>query len=1021
MTPSGSDQKALLFPSLLVACPEGKSSGARRRARRRGREASWKLVEIIWAYFTFLSGGSPFKQHDQKRLLDKAVCTPWTSSHAKYASGLHDEIHTYVRLQSSEPLSRGILKLSELVNIVRNSDYSNNQAIDKLAKVAKPVKPERMSLPERAGIINPAQFLKGEHLESFKQMPATVPHGIEPDQPTQGCLRVEPHDLLAVNHKLLECGVAALLPESLALRDSSGRIISGGLFAVDHKAESDRIILDRRPFNELERRLVWARLPHGSLLTQLIVPKGYSIRGSGDDLSNYFYLLEHNPAWLPRNAVGQSFDGEGYEKYGGKKGERYILSFRVVAMGDLNAVDIAQQVHFEVLQDGLCMQPHERIEFRQPLPASHTLEGLYIDDHIVTQILPSRRNRKSGTKYRDEIIMQDSRSQYAKHGIPTSAKKAFDKQSVFVAWGTEVENRSGRVGTPRFKLQQLSSLIVRVCKLPVVSRKLLQGITGLLVHPFMHRRSLMCLLQETYLHIENIRDGDRKGLPIKVREELLSCALLLPLCHSNVRWDVSCRIGASDASTTHGGRAATFVTPAIARTLFRYAEHKGEHVRLDWSKGQVQLPSDMRQAPEELESLLLSLPWNQTETCSFNRKQHINLLETKMIQRELQDVVSKTTKPLRCVLLVDSRAAAGAWSKGRSSSKNLNRLLRQSLGWTLAGKKSLHLVWVRSEANPADHPSRCRRIPEPPKNASKIACDVLGEELEQYRTRRSNRQMWREVERQGTYEPTAERHGSTSQPAWSLEPQNVTKKEQQHPAAHAWTFREIFAGKAHLTEAFKKKGVFGVDPPFELMHRGRPIASQNILDDSVFEKLCRDAKKPRQLWHFGFPCGSFSIMQNMNNGSRSKTEPLGNGHLKRERDGNEILHRTLYLCELLHAHGSFFTLENPQSSFAWRIPKMKQVSEKCSCKEAVLDQCRFKLMIPGVDGKLGLAKKPTKFLGTMPFLERLAVRCQHNHEHVAVLGGVKVQGKWQKRSQLAGAYPTALCTAYVKAFELSFK
>jgi len=66
------------------------------------------------------------------------------------------------------------------------------------------------------------------------------------------------------------------------------------------------------------------------------------------------------------------FDGEGYETYGGKKGESYILSFRVVAMGDLNAVDIAQQVHFEILQDGLCMQPGERIEFKQPLPASHT-------------------------------------------------------------------------------------------------------------------------------------------------------------------------------------------------------------------------------------------------------------------------------------------------------------------------------------------------------------------------------------------------------------------------------------------------------------------------------------------------------------------------------------------------------------------------------------------------------------------------------------------------------------------------
>eukprot|EP00438_Fugacium_kawagutii_P014674 Skav232095 [mRNA] locus=scaffold2353:86437:88234:+ [translate_table: standard] len=480
-------------------------------------------------------------------------------------------------------------------------------------------------------------------------MASSVPHGIEPPKPTVGCFRVEPQDQKAVNQRLLDSGVATLLPESLALRDSKGNIISGGLFAVDHKAESDRIILDRRPFNELERRLVWAKLPHGSLLTQLIVPKGFSIRGSGDDLSNYFYLLKHNTEWLPRNTVGHSFDGEGYEAYGGKKGERYLLSFKVVAMGDLNAVDIAQQVHFEVLQDGLCMQPNERIEFKQPLPASHTLEGLYIDDHIVTQILPSRRNRKKGAVFRDETIMQQSRDQYAKHGIPTSASKAFDKSDRFVAWGTEVDNRSGRVGAPQYKLQQLSQLLVRATELRVVTKKLLQGLTGLLVHPFMHRRALMSLLQETFRWIEQLKDSDKKTLPIPVREELLTCALMLPVCHSNCRWHVSKRIGASDASLSHGGRAATLTSQAVANTLYRYAEHKGEHVRLDWSKGQVALPSHMNQAPEELESLLLDLPWNKTETCSFSHRQHINILETRMIVRELKDVVHRSTLPLRSI------------------------------------------------------------------------------------------------------------------------------------------------------------------------------------------------------------------------------------------------------------------------------------------------------------------------------------------------------------------------------------
>ena len=428
-----------------------------------------------------------------------------------------------------------------------------------------------------------------------------------------------------------------------------------------------------------------------------LVPKGFSIRGSGDDLSNYFYLLKHQDEWLPRNAVGKAFDGKGYEAYGGEKGKRYLLAFKVIAMGDLNAVDIAQQVHVEILKGCACVSPSECIEFREPLPASHTMEGLYIDDHIVTQILPAKKLRPKSKQFRDEELIANSRSQYARQGIPTSKNKSFDKCDKFVAWGTEVDNKTGRVGAPLQKLRHLSLLISRVLGLTVVSKKLLQGITGLLVHPFTHRRSMMCLLQETFIWVEKLNDGDNKRLPVEVKEELMACALLLPLCHSNIRWTVSCRVGASDASLTHGGRAASLVSPTVANTLYRFAEHKGEHVRLDWEHGAVCPPSEMRQAPSELEQLIRDLPWNQTETCSFAHKQHINVLEARMIHHELKDVVtSSTTSPLRCVLLVDSRAAAGAWSKGRSSAKSLNRILRRALGWSLAGRKTLHMVWVKS-------------------------------------------------------------------------------------------------------------------------------------------------------------------------------------------------------------------------------------------------------------------------------------------------------------------------------------
>lgn len=167
---------------------------------------------------------------------------------SEYAGSLREEINRYLRFQSQqEPLSRGISKIIELVKVVRNSSYSSDKSVEQLARVAKEVAPERVSLPDKR--------------EAFMAMAERVPHGVEPPQPVKGCFKVSPQNLRAVRRKLLDAGVATLIPEHLGLRNSKGEIISGGLFVVDRKPHSDRIILDRRPFNELERRLVWAKLP----------------------------------------------------------------------------------------------------------------------------------------------------------------------------------------------------------------------------------------------------------------------------------------------------------------------------------------------------------------------------------------------------------------------------------------------------------------------------------------------------------------------------------------------------------------------------------------------------------------------------------------------------------------------------------------------------------------------------------------------------------------------------------------
>eukprot|EP00435_Cladocopium_sp_Y103_P023661 s147_g5.t1 len=155
---------------------------------------------------------------------------------------------------------------------------------------------------------------------------------------------------------------------------------------------------------------------------------------------------------------------------------------------------------------------------------------------------------------------------------------------------------------------------------------------------------------------------------------------------------------------------------------------------------------------------------------------------------------------------------------------------------------------------------------------------------------------------------------STGTPVPLPEQSDVEVKRSLHPAKHLWTFREIFAGKGGLTEVFRHKGHFQVGNPLALFQRGRPVKDHDILHDPTFEQLCRDASHAKQIWHFGLPCGSFSILQGLGNGTRNKIKPEGTGVLDREVAHNEILHRTCYLCLLLLEHGSFFTLENPRLS-----------------------------------------------------------------------------------------------------------
>ena len=163
------------------------------------------------------------------------------------------------------------------------------------------------------------------------------------------------------------------------------------------------------------------------------------------------------------------------------------------------------------------------------------------------------------------------------------------------------------------------------------------------------------------------------------------------------------------------------------------------------------------------------------------------------------------------------------------------------------------------------------------------------------------------------------------------------------------------------------------------------------MDDEIFEQLKIDARKPAQLWHFGLPCCSFSIIQHSNGGTRRKHLPQGDGSLERERVGNLLLERTIILIGILEEAGNCWSLENPLTSYAWEMPGLRAKYLGENKIKVNLDQCAYGLRLRGSSSLYGPCKKATSFAGNFKGLEKLEKKCSCSCQHVHAIGGIKTK------------------------------
>ena len=261
----------------------------------------------------------------------------------------------------------------------------------------------------------------------------------------------------------------------------------------------------------------------------------------------------------------------------------------------------------------------------------------------------------------------------------------------------------GFAGAPPPKRAELMNLVLELVSLPSVELGLLRRTVALFIHPYMHRKCFMCVFHRVFVWMATLREGQLTRWPPDVREELLAAAMLLPLCHAHLRWQVSERLSSTDATPTRGGATCCNVGSALAEELFRQAEQRGCYTRLD---GLTEDADHLLPPQAEVAALCRAMSWEVTRSHPFKAGAHINLQELGETRLELQCLCADDPRPLRVLNATDSQVSLGAWAKGRSASVPINNLLRRSLGWRILGRKEVDQFRLDTKSIPADDPSR---------------------------------------------------------------------------------------------------------------------------------------------------------------------------------------------------------------------------------------------------------------------------------------------------------------------------
>ena len=524
------------------------------------------------------------------------------------------------------------------------------------------------------------------------------------------------------------------LDKFLELLDASGRLalfkpsevrweFLSGIFAVGKDCSKDRMILDSRRPNCLEEPLGrWIRsLASSEGLCRLQLQRGEVLRFSGNDVRDFYHLFSVTRERALRNGLNilvpeaKCRKLRAYHREEHQGSRKLVPALNTLAMGDCQAVELAQTCHLSLVWRRGILRPRDTLTLAGPPPRSRVFGGVLIDDFVCGEKCPQDDRRgepTAGASTADRLS-----EAYVAEGLIPHPGKAFRDQLRASFWGADVDGESGLVRGSLQRAIPLLYVLERVLNIGAVTPNLLQVITGSLISLFIYKRRLLSLLEEVFAVVQHHEADEILLLGPALRNELMLSALLLPLAVTNIRAEVLPEVCATDASGWGEAEVAASIPATIAQEAVRHSLRKSVwtrllaptqalarlHGQLDAS---AELPDEHVYCMHPLwEILVRSLEYRLKWKARSSRVRHINISELRAFLRSERRQGTRRPES-RCLRASDSQVVLGCVQKGRSSSKALNRELRQSIPNIIGNDVYSESFYVDTRLNPADDPTR---------------------------------------------------------------------------------------------------------------------------------------------------------------------------------------------------------------------------------------------------------------------------------------------------------------------------